>query len=597
MVWKVKQRVVLLAVLLAICAAYANSFENSFHFDDFHTVTDNPAIRNLHNIPRFFVDATTFSVLPANQSYRPVVSTMLALDYALSNVGGHGYVPFWFHLGTFLSFLALVTVLYLFYFLLLEKTRPAPANVWLALFGAAWFGLHPAMAETVNYVIQRGDLYCTLGSVAALLVYARYPSLRRMGLYLLPLAFALLSKPPAAVFPLLLAGYVFFFEAKARRVRAAVLAALPSLVLTALLMALESAMTPRTFTPSILSASAYRLAQPYVWLRYCSALLLPVHLNVDSDLGPFSMFNLQAALGLVFVAALLAALWLSARRQLLYPIAFGLYWFVLTELPTSLYPLSEVENDHRMFFSFPGLILAVVWSVVLLLERVQAAFVRPDGKARRHFHTALLVVAVLVLAAYAHGVVLRNRVWHDEESLWLDDVQKSPHNGRGLMIYGLTQMSKGKYPAALTYFDRALLYDPKLCHARNQSRRCERGDGRRGRPGARRGGRTALSARHCAHTQRRPGACLLCTVAHGARQGGRGRIPAADGDHAQSGTCAAARPADRSVPTLRRCGRCASCGLVGASRRARRCAGSAGAGASGSVRPYCARSCCSRAPV
>ena len=182
MVWKVKQRVVLLAVLLAICAAYANSFENSFHFDDFHTVTDNPTIRNLHNIPRFFVDATTFSVLPANQSYRPVVSTMLALDYALSNVGGHGYVPFWFHLGTFLSFLALVTVLYLFYFLLLEKTRPAPANVWLALFGAAWFGLHPAMAETVNYVIQRGDLYCTLGSVAALLVYARYPSLRRMGL-------------------------------------------------------------------------------------------------------------------------------------------------------------------------------------------------------------------------------------------------------------------------------------------------------------------------------------------------------------------------------------------------------------------------------
>jgi hypothetical protein len=32
------------------------------------------------------------------------------------------------------------------------------------------------MAETVNYVIQRGDLYCTLGCVAALLIYARYPS-------------------------------------------------------------------------------------------------------------------------------------------------------------------------------------------------------------------------------------------------------------------------------------------------------------------------------------------------------------------------------------------------------------------------------------
>jgi hypothetical protein len=45
---------------------------------------------------------------------------------------------------------------------------------WLALFAASWFGLHPAIAETVNYIIQRGDLYCTLGCVAALFLFARY---------------------------------------------------------------------------------------------------------------------------------------------------------------------------------------------------------------------------------------------------------------------------------------------------------------------------------------------------------------------------------------------------------------------------------------
>jgi protein O-mannosyl-transferase len=54
--------------LVAICLAYSNSFHNGFHFDDFHTVVDNPAIRSLHTIPRFFRDATTFSVLPANRT-------------------------------------------------------------------------------------------------------------------------------------------------------------------------------------------------------------------------------------------------------------------------------------------------------------------------------------------------------------------------------------------------------------------------------------------------------------------------------------------------------------------------------------------------
>ena len=94
-------------VLLAVCAAYANSLHNDFEFDDFHTITDNPAVRSLDNVPRFFTDATTFSVLPANRTYRPVVSASLALDYAM----GHGYLPFWFHLSTLLWFLLLVWLL------------------------------------------------------------------------------------------------------------------------------------------------------------------------------------------------------------------------------------------------------------------------------------------------------------------------------------------------------------------------------------------------------------------------------------------------------------------------------------------------------
>jgi len=450
-----KRRTLGLALaLLAVSLAYANSFENGFHFDDFHTVVDNPAVRSLRNVPRFFTDATTFSVLPANRTYRPIVSTSLAIDYAL----GRGYTPLWFHLSTFGLFLGLVALLDAFYRLLLDKTRASPANAWPALFAAAWFGLHPAMAETVNYVIQRGDLFCMLGSVAALFLYARHPRLRRTGLYLVPFALALLSKPPAAVFPLLLLLYVFFFETPQepahRRIRAGLVAMLPALAVTALLLWLESAMTPKSFLPSILSPWDYRLTQPYVWLRYAAELFLPLHLNVDSDLPASSALGLHLVAGLLFLVALFFAIWATARRRTLYPIAFGLLWFVVTQLPTSLYPLSEVENDHRMFFSFAGLVLAVVWAAWLLYERSVALALRMK------LRPALAAVAVAVLCGYGYGVHRRNAVWRTEESLWRDDVEKSPRNGRGLMIYGLTQMNKGDYAAALDSFTRALAFTP-----------------------------------------------------------------------------------------------------------------------------------------
>ncbi len=449
----------LAALCLAVVLVYANSFGNSFHFDDFHAITDNPAVRSLRNLPCIFTDATAFSVLPANQTYRPVVTASLALDYAL----GHGYVPWAFHLSTMIWFLVLLGLLFLLAERVFDAVEPSPANRWLALGLAAWFGLHPAMAETVNYAIQRGDLYCTLGCVAALYGYAAWPRLRRYGLYLLPLVLALLSKPPAAVFPVLLALYVFFFEAAslppARRWRASLVAALPALAVTGALLLLQSAMTPKSFLPSIVSPADYRLTQPFVWLRYFGALFLPLHLNVDTDLQPMPSLTLAAVAGLVFACGLLVSIAFTARRRRLYPIAYGLLWFLLTQLPTSLYPLSEVENDHRMFFSFPGLMLALVWALRLGYERLRQA-TGGDALTSRRWRAAAEVAAVLALCAYAHGTVLRNRVWRSEATLWADDVAKSPRNGRGLMIYGLTRMNEGDYSGALQLFTRALQYTP-----------------------------------------------------------------------------------------------------------------------------------------
>lgn len=102
------------------------------------------------------------------------------------------------------------------------------------------FDLHPVMAETVNYAIQCGDHYCTLGCVAASYLYARYATWHRTGLYLLPFALALLSKPPAAVFPVLVMPYVYFFkpiaETPSNRLRHALVSAVAAIAVTASLL-------------------------------------------------------------------------------------------------------------------------------------------------------------------------------------------------------------------------------------------------------------------------------------------------------------------------------------------------------------------------
>jgi tetratricopeptide (TPR) repeat protein len=214
-------------------------------------------------------------------------------------------------------------------------------------------------------------------------------------------------------------------------------------------------MTPKSFTPSSMPGYAYILTQPFVLLRYFGSFFLPIHLNADTDLHAFTELTPEALGGILFLLLLIAAIVLTARRIRLRPISYGLLWFLIASLPTSLYPLSEVENDHRMFMPFVGLALAVTWTAVLLMERIT---VKPARQPL--FRTCMIAVFCLLMGTYAYGAHVRNRVWLNEETLWADDVQKSPQNGRGLMNYGLALMGKGDYRNALDYFQRAILYTP-----------------------------------------------------------------------------------------------------------------------------------------
>jgi len=452
------KRFLLLAcvAILAVCAAYANHFHNSFHFDDAHAIVTNVYIRSLHNIPLFLTDGRAFSSLPTNQTWRPLVSISLAVDYRL----GHGLEDtVWFHISTFFWFLVQLALMYVLFSRVLDAAAPGPANRYVSLFAVTCYGLHPANAETVNYIIQRADLYSTLGVVAGMVLYISQPRLRKFGLYLVPVALATLAKSPAVVFGGILLVYIFLFEEEAdwRRAWAAVLRSAPALAVCAMLAVLNIKMTPKNYVPTEIPSWMYWITQPYVIWRYFRSFFLPLWLSADSDLSALNSFSdPRAWLGAVFVVALLIVAFWTIKRREYRPISFGIFWFLGALAPTSLFVLSEVENDHRMFFPFVGLVLSVTWAAYLLVSRAIAA--RPEK--RRSVLTAVQVLTAGVLVACAIGTWKRNEVWHTEASLWRDVTIKSPQNGRGLMNYGLTLMAQGDAQGALQYFQQATKFTP-----------------------------------------------------------------------------------------------------------------------------------------
>jgi Flp pilus assembly protein TadD len=336
-------------------------------------------------------------------------------------------------------------------------------NQWLALFAVAWYGLHPAMAETINYIVQRADLFPALGVVASLLIYASWPGGRKWGLYLLPVVVSSFAKPTGMVFPAILFVYHLLFEPSSEdspfapsHMRRTVWACIPSLVVCLALAVFTKAMTPMTYTTGTSESIPYLLTQPIVLLHYFSQFFVPTSLTADTDWKPVAgVFTDGFLIGFLFLAALVIVVGCCCRNRELRPVAFGLSWFLLASLPTSLIPLAEVENDHRMFFPFVGLVLAVCTAIVVGLDRYRERLAGSSG-----LRAAVAAGAVCVLATSAYGTRLRNEVWRTDEALWKDVTLKSPHNGRGLMNYGRTLMARGDAQSAYNYFQRAAVYTP-----------------------------------------------------------------------------------------------------------------------------------------
>jgi len=453
----------LMLILFAVLLAYANHFENGFHFDDAHTITSNPAIQQV-DIVRFFADGSTFSALPSNQSYRPWITFVNALDYSVRD----GLYPGVFHVHIFLTFLICIVLLVFFVKKTLDRIQASPTNDYLALSVGAIFGLLTANAETVNYIIQRAEIEAGLFILAGFVAYLHGGFWRKWHLYMVFPVIGFFAKEIAFMFAPLLLVYLLIIEEEVnlirfyhrpewRKVMQAIRKAVPAFIVTLIFGLLYAKLLPDTFSTGSSDRWAYLITQPFVIGHYVLTFFVPYNLSADTDWTTFSsLADPRVWIGVAVVGALLLiALRCSTHRDTR-PVSFGLLWFFITLAPTSsVIPLAEVLNDHRCFIPYMGLTIAVVFGVHYLLKRYFHTAIR-----RASTRKAMWIVFLLVLTANAYGVHERNKVWRDDVSLWKDVTEKSPGNGRGFMNYGLALMARGDYALAEANFLQAMKLAP-----------------------------------------------------------------------------------------------------------------------------------------
>jgi len=442
---------------VATAATYVGALRGAFQYDDLYTILLNPHL-----------DRWDAFVGHLDHMVRPVLYGTYLLDRLFygNNPAGYHLLNLLLHLGSGL-----------FVYLILrravtEETRHIP--FWTALL----FLIHPIQTEAVTYISGRASGLMTFFYLFAFLLYIKASESQNVGtvrrLYLfgavLSLLLSLGSKETAVTFPLLL----LLWDALIRRLRGAPLRAavlshhlpfwliLVAVGLWALLHPRYSALAQFSFgirplwenLLSELHAVTYALV-----LFFC-----PWKQNFDHDVPLFhSVLQWPLPLELLAWCGLAVAVAVSARRLPL--LSFGIGWFVLQMLPTSIIPRNDLLSERNLYLASIGVLLAIIVLCSRVAQWLMTAL--PHPRVVRFGTNSVALTLVLLLCFFTYQ---RNILYREEVSLWSDTVEKSPQKARPYNNLGHAYAMQGNWDRAIEEFRTAAQLDPDYTLAQRNLR-------------------------------------------------------------------------------------------------------------------------------
>ena len=429
-----------LLVIGLIVVANLQSLDNSFHYDDGHAVQRNPHIRELTNLPLFFVDTSLFSENPDYGMYRPLVLTTHALNYAVGKDAPTGYLAVNIAIHALVSGICFVILLQLGF------------GLSLAILGSLLFGLHPVQSEVVNFVSARSE---SLAACFVLLSFSAYLRSTRTAessleigsqayqiLSLIAFALGLLSKATAIVLPSILIGYAWL---RKPRWRDLVAVQFPYWIVavvygsTYLVVGSESIAK----VGAVRSVVSQVATQAKALIHYVKLTIIPSEVSIYRQFFiSETLFELAPLLGAFAVLSIAGIAWLSIRQRPM--AAFGMGWFFVSLAPTVIIPLNLAVNDHRLYLALFG--------IVILLSTICT------GPRCKVFLTGLCVM-------FAANTVRNSPLWQDELRLWSHAVAHAPLMPEAHYNLAFEYHERGEIEPARIHYERAISLRPSYGEA------------------------------------------------------------------------------------------------------------------------------------
>lgn len=434
----------LLALAVVVSVVHGTASTGGFHYDDAHSVADNPALTSLQQIPRYFHDASAFSTDGDKGMYRPVLLTTYAIDYALHGGTARGYLRTNLLLHV-LNALAVALIAWL----LIGRTM-------LALSAGALFGLHPAASEPVYYVSARSDSLVALLVLASvtLWLWGRSPVGRLAGW--MAVAGALWSKATAVMLPVVLLSLDVITRIgpgkndsrELLRRHVPWVAVLP--VYLGCLWWTQ--FLPRSLAAPVRDPATHLLTQTKAVAFYLRMFLFPVHGSVHPAFAVSDGLSAPVVCSILLTATLICAavaLWRGGLRR---HVIVGI-WIVAAMLPTALMPLNVLVNERRAYLPLAVVVIAVAWALARL----------------RRAPGARIGVTVVLLLMFASMSQARAGIWASDLTLWQDAVRKGPQMPRARLYLadahrsvaqGSPMTSRAHVAAARAEYDAVISLGP-----------------------------------------------------------------------------------------------------------------------------------------
>ncbi len=328
-----KQKKLLIFLLLfAPLLVYMNSLQNGFVFDDKFVLEQNPYVRDMGNIPSYFVSSKTQSSYDM-KNYRPLRQVMFTLEYRL-----FGLNPAPYHMSNILLHALNGLLLFLF----LNHLGLSHLSAFLA---SILFAVHPVNTEAVANVTGRTDLLFFFFYIIGLLLYLKsHESQNRVFLKLAVLIayiFALFSKEMAITFPIILfLTDLFRNKGGVRNLKKNLPFYFSLIVISVAYLALRTyALEGIAKDTSAFYGDSHftrLISQTAVFITYLRLVFVPHPLSARYDLFLLeSPFNPYTAASVILLAALTVATFVSFKKGRSPLPLFGCWWFLIALLPVS----------------------------------------------------------------------------------------------------------------------------------------------------------------------------------------------------------------------------------------------------------------------